>query len=316
VNALREAARRWLAEGRAAWVVEITRVQGSAPRAAGTRMLVGRQGIEGTIGGGHLEWLAMRTARERLAASQAPASTPVSPADRSPSGAAPPESTPAAQAEADHRHALGPSLGQCCGGVVWLRYYPLTRSVVDDWPDEPARLRVAVFGAGHVGQALVRLLATLPCQIDWIDERENPVADSTASRPTSGADGGMGTNTGGVATNTGGVATNTGAIAPLCVDSPAAELAHLPDETCVLIMTHSHAQDFEICEAALRAGRFRQVGVIGSQTKAARFRRQLHERGLDESVVTRLVCPIGVPGIQGREPAVIAVAVAAQLLGA
>ena len=193
--------------------------------------------------------------------------------------------------------------------MVWLRYYPLTRSVVDDWPDEAARLRAAVFGAGHVGQALVRLLATLPCQIDWIDERENPVAASTASRPASGADGG-------VATNTGGVATNTGAIAPLCVDSPAAELARLPDETCVLIMTHSHAQDFEICEAALRAGRFRQVGVIGSQTKAARFRRQLHERGLDESAVARLVCPIGVAGIQGREPAVIAVAVAAQLLGA
>ena len=299
MNRVREAARRWLAEGRSAWVVEITRVQGSAPRAAGTRMLVARDAIEGTIGGGHLEWLAMRTARERLAAA---ASLPVLPADPSPSDCAPHERSPAAQTEPDHRHALGPSLGQCCGGVVWLRYRPLTRSVVDDWTDETARLRVAVFGAGHVGQALVRLLATLPCHLDWIDERENPVADSAAAGPASGVDGAP--------------APKADAIEPLCVDSPAAELARLPDETCVLIMTHSHAQDFEICEAALRAGRFRQVGVIGSQTKAARFRRQLRERGLDESAVERLVCPIGVPGIEGREPAVIAVAVAAQLLGA
>lgn len=271
MNRLRDTARQWLAQDRSACVVEIVRVEGSAPRAAGTRLLVSATETQGTIGGGHLEWLASDRARTRLAAGDWPQ------AAGSVDGQDAPE-----------RLALGPSLGQCCGGVVWLRYRKLDAALLAQWPDEAARLRVAVFGAGHVGQALVSLLTTLPCQIDWIDERPEALELNVPATPEQ--------------------------ITRICTDSPVAELDTLPDASCVVIMTHSHASDFELCKAALQADRFRWVGVIGSQTKAARFRHQLRDRGLNTRSIEQLICPIGLPGIAGREPAVIAVAVAAQLL--
>jgi len=273
MNPLRDTAAQWLAEGRAAVVVEITRVEGSAPREAGTRLLVAAHATAGTIGGGHLEWLAIRTARAALAETKAPA-------------------LPDTQ-----RHALGPSLGQCCGGVVWLSYRWLDATRVAQWPPATTRLSVAVFGAGHVGRALAALLATLPVRLHWFDplpanDRGAPMPDGTELGPP------MGTLV-------------------ACPEAEAvAELRGLPDDCHVLIMTHSHALDFDLCEAALAAGRFAQVGVIGSQTKAVTFGRRLRSRGMAPARAAELRCPIGLPGVSGREPAVIAVAVAAQLLGA
>jgi xanthine dehydrogenase accessory factor len=246
------------------WIIEVTQARGSAPREAATRMLVSPHETLGTIGGGHLEWQAIQLAREAIAASAAPFT----------------------------RHfALGPALGQCCGGAVDLRFAPLTASEVAAWPEPPPRFTVQLYGAGHVGQALVRALAALPCRVHWLDERDSAEA---AMQPLA--------------------ALGAAHVTPLVIDSVEAEVAHAPDDACHIVMTHSHDLDLRIVESVLRHGQFRYLGLIGSATKKARFLSQLSARGFDAAALTRITCPIGVPGISGKEPEVIAVAVAAQLL--
>jgi xanthine dehydrogenase accessory factor len=265
MNRVRAIARDWLARGVPAVVVEVLRVEGSAPRHAGTRMLVAADRIEGTIGGGHLEFVAIAAARQVLA------------------GAEPPPDT---------RYALGPSLGQCCGGVVWLRLARLDAAALAAWPPVPPRLRVAVAGNGHVGRALVALLATLPVEVDWLatlPEDGAPPADLSSAE---------------------------GLVRLHADDDPLGVLRDMIPGTHLRILTHSHALDFALAEAALRDGRFGSVGVIGSHSKAAGFRRRLLARGLAPATVAGLQCPIGLPGITGREPGVIAVAIVAQLLAA
>lgn len=265
MNRVRAIAERWLTQGVPAVVVEVLRVEGSAPRHAGTRMLVAADRAEGTIGGGHLEFVAITTARRVLA------------------GAAPPPDT---------RYALGPSLGQCCGGVVWLRLARLDARVLAAWPATPPRMRVAVAGNGHVGRALVALLATLPVEVDWLAtlaDEGTPLPDPSSAE---------------------------GLVRLHADEDPLGALRELAAGSHLRILTHSHALDFELVEAALRDGRFASVGVIGSRSKAAGFRRRLAARGCSPAQVARLQCPIGLPGITGREPGVIAVAIVAQLLAA
>jgi xanthine dehydrogenase accessory factor len=265
VNRVRAIAGDWLARGVPAVVVEVLRVEGSAPRHAGTRMLVAADRTAGTIGGGHLEFVAIAAARQVL------------------DGADPPPDT---------RHALGPSLGQCCGGVVWLRLVRLDAAVLAGWPLERPRLRVTVAGNGHVGRALVALLATLPAEVDWLATLPGdgaPLPDPSAAE---------------------------GLVRLHADDDPLGALREVAAGGHLRILTHSHALDYALCEAALRDGRFASVGVIGSRTKATGFRRRLLARGFDPARVAALQCPIGLPGITGREPGVIAVAIVAQLLAA
>jgi xanthine dehydrogenase accessory factor len=265
MNRIRAIAGRWLAQGVPAVVVEVMRVEGSAPRHAGTRMLVTADRTEGTIGGGHLEFVAIATARQVLA------------------GAEPPPDT---------RYALGPSLGQCCGGVVWLRVGRLDAGLLADWPATPPRLRIAVAGNGHVGRALVALLATLPVEVDWLAtlaDEGTPLPDPQIAE---------------------------GLVRLHVDDDPVGALRDLAPGSHLRILTHSHALDFELAEAALRDGHHASVGVIGSHSKAAGFRRRLLARGCPPAGVASLRCPIGLPGISGREPGVIAVAIVAELLAA
>ena len=142
-----------------------------------------------------------------------------------------------------------------------------------------------LFGAGHVGRALMLALAPLPFDVTWIDEREGtfPAATPANVRPVRSAD-------------------------------AAGELARAPDGAFVVVMTHSHALDLAIVHAALAAGRFGYVGLIGSAGKRARFVRRLREAGVAEARVATLVCPIGMPAIRSKHPAAIAAGVAAQLL--
>lgn len=256
----------WLAEGRPAVLVEVVATQGSAPREAGTRMLVSADAVTGTIGGGHLEWRAIADARGLLA-----------------SGAS--SATPALT----QHIALGPSLGQCCGGAVDLRFEPLTASHVDRWPAPAPRFFLQLYGAGHVGRAIVALLAGLPCRVQWIDEREGEFP----AGPREPAH-----------------------IERLCVEPVQAEVALAPPGAFYLVLTHSHDLDQAIAEAILRRGDFGFFGLIGSRTKRARFLRRFEQRGIDAAVLARMTCPIGVPGITGKEPEVLAVAVVAQLLQA
>ena len=288
------------AEGAAA-LITLAETAGSAPREAGARMVVRPGGgFYGTIGGGELEYEALAEARSALAAGRGPARR--------------------------RSVALGPELGQCCGGrVVWrvetfdqrdlaalapLRdaehegpFVALTRFSEDgrvarrlgDAPEDGERreafgeatIPVYLFGAGHVGRALALALAPLPFTVRWIDPRrdEFPKLAPANVRLVAAAD-------------------------------PPAELAAAPDGAFVLAITHSHQLDLAVVAEALRQDRFAYVGMIGSATKRARFVSQLRAAGIADERIARLVCPIGVPGIVGKQPAVIAVAVAAQLLTA
>ena len=242
------------AAGRPAVLVTILHVAGSTPREAGTKMVVSGDATHGTIGGGHLELAAIELARELLAAASA-------------------EDVPATPQVREFQ--LGPSLGQCCGGVARLLFETLL----------PPSWHVAVFGAGHVGKALVKLLADLPCRVAWIDAREGEFPQALPPR-----------------------------VRRLVTDAPEDAVADLPAGSDVLVMTHSHQLDFQVVEAALRRGDLAYVGLIGSRTKRARFLSRLASHGRSEQEIARLTCPIGVPGVGGKHPAEIAIAVAAQLL--
>ncbi|MBI3368042.1 MAG: xanthine dehydrogenase accessory protein XdhC [Burkholderiales bacterium] len=260
VNALRACAEVWLAAGRPAMQVQVLSTQGSVPREAGTRMLVTRDAVAGTIGGGHLELQAIAMARARLVG-----------------GLTSPE---------DRRIALGPTLGQCCGGALTLRTQPLTRATLADWPIDTPLFQLQLYGAGHVGRAIAHLLEGLACRVQWIDERDSefPAGPSAAH------------------------------IERVCVEPVEAEVATAPANSCYLVLTHSHALDLRITEAILRRGDFGYLGLIGSATKRARFVHRFEERGIAPSILQRLTCPIGVPGITGKAPEQIAIAVVAQLL--
>lgn len=260
MNALRDAACAWLAAGRRAIVVEIAQAQGSVPREAGTRMLVAEDACAGTIGGGHLEWEAIAEARALLRHGLAGAY--------------------------ERRVALGPSLGQCCGGAVVLRYVRLEAQVVADWPVVVPRFLLQLYGAGHVGHAIARLLGGLDVQVQWIDGREEAFADAP---PASN-------------------------IARVCVDALEAEVTLAPPGAYYLVLTHDHDLDSRITEAILKRGDFGYLGLIGSRTKRAKFERRYRARGIADATLARMTCPIGVPGITGKAPEVIAIAVVAQLL--
>ena len=257
-------------------LVRVHSTEGSAPRDAGAWMAVFTDSLFGTIGGGHLEHQAIERARELLALQ--PSKT------GSEQGAAAPELM---------RMALGPSLGQCCGGVVHLslqRVNAPDAATLRQQLDTP-RMPVALFGGGHVGHALAELLARLPVALHWIDSREGIFPDALPahvvcehSEPVQGA------------------------------------VASLAPDARVLIMSFSHAEDLDVLALCLTRQRQRgdlpYIGLIGSQTKWASFRHRLEARGFTSEELAHVTCPIGVPGIEGKEPEVIAVAVAAQLLQA
>lgn len=226
--------------------------------------------VMGTIGGGHLEWQAIAQARQLLRQWGVQA---------------------VAQREHVQRYALGPSLGQCCGGALELRYRGLDASDVQrvrSLMPEPSQ-SVALFGAGHVGHALVRILRSLPYRVIWVDSRDSVFPEQEQ-------------------------------IGVHCEhsDPVQAAVALLPPQTSVLIMSFSHAEDLEVVAQCLlrqrEKGDLPFVGLIGSQTKWASFSSRLRRRGFSDQEQAHITCPIGVPGVAGKEPEVIAVAVAAQLL--
>ncbi len=262
---LRDIAASWLAARKPAVVVEVTVAQGSVPREAGTRMLVNAAECIGTVGGGHLEWKAIAKARDLLAQGGAAAQT--------------------------EHYPLGPSLGQCCGGAVTLTYAALNAAALARWPHPEFLFHLQLYGAGHVGRAIVRALAPLPAHVTWIDEREEEFAAAPALGEPSVAK-----------------------VERVCIDTLEAEVHHAAPGAYYLVLTHQHDLDLRITEAVLRRGDFAYLGLIGSKTKRQRFVHRFEERGIDAAAIARMTCPIGVAGIQGKEPEVIAAAVVAQLL--
>jgi xanthine dehydrogenase accessory factor len=300
-------------------LVTVAIVEGSGPREPGAKMLVTARGQHDTIGGGHLEMCAIELAREMLAAGTA------------------------ARLE---RYALGPTLGQCCGGVVHLAFELVDAalanvlaslrvrrredswrlSVIDGppaallldaegvvagegaapvidrargthilrdasgrrWLVDPClapRAHLVLFGAGHVGAAIVRMLGELPCTVAWVDEREDMFPATVPANVTIEA-----------------------------TDLPEAAVADAPPGASYLVMTHSHALDQRLCETILNRVDVGWFGLIGSRTKRVQFERRMAARGLPQDRIADMVCPIGLPGITSKLPAAIAASVCAQLL--
>jgi xanthine dehydrogenase accessory factor len=251
-------------------LVTVGATRGSVPRETGAWMAVFADvtgGVIGTIGGGHLEWDAMRRAREALA----------SPA--------------AATAAWEQSVTLGPSLGQCCGGALVLRFEPVDASHLTVLRErlKTGHTPLALFGGGHVGRAIVQAMAPLPFDVTWIDSRDEVFPRDVPEH----------------------VRTEHS-------DPVQAAVRDVAPRACVLIMSFSHAEDLDIVAACLQRqrelGDLGFIGLIGSATKWATFRSRLRQRGFSDAELARITCPIGLPGIHGKQPAVIAASVVAQLL--
>src|SRR4051794_26218798 len=240
-------------------LVTLAAVRGHAPRGPGAKMVVAADHTWGTIGGGNLEAVAIDRARALLDARE-PELLTVALSDKAPV-----------------THAV-----QCCGGEGTVLLEPL--------PVTPA---VAIFGLGHVGLELARILARHDLELHLVDSRD---AQTASER----------------------LAVLEDAVARVHVHHvpvlPELVLADLPPGTHVLIMTHDHAEDAALCDAALRSPQLGSIGLIGSAGKWARFRAKLAAEGHAPEEIARITTPIGLPGITGKDPSTIAVSVAAALI--
>ena len=262
---------RWLAavehlreRGEPGVLVTVVAVRGHAPRDAGAKMVVGRYASWDSVGGGNLEAVAVERARAMLEAGGTVPETFVSTLSERGS----PDET---------RYGV-----QCCGGEVTVLLEPL--------PTVPA---VAIFGMGHVGTELARILARHDLDLHLVDTRPERLSESALA----------------------GLVDATARIRVHAVPLlPEEVLVTLPPGAHVLVMTHDHAEDAAIVDAALRTPGLGSIGLIGSSAKWARLRRRLLEDGLTEDDVARVTTPIGLPGLPGKDPAVIAVSVVADLL--
>ncbi len=244
-------------------LVTLTEVTGHAPREAGAKMIVGPDWLWGTVGGGNVELTAVDDARAMLTASVREPRT--------------------------RTFDLNPRPGdhgvQCCGGRVTLLLEPVVA-------DRPV---VAVFGAGHVGWALVDVLRGLPVAVEVVDSRADQLALHPLTRPGQQA-----------------------RIRTHGVGAPESVIADLPAGAHLVVLTHDHAEDLAVLDVALRRdaerGDLGYIGLIGSATKWSHFRRRLADAGHADGALSRVTTPIGLPGVGGKEPGAIAISVAAQLL--
>lgn len=295
-----------IAGGEPVALVTVVEAKGSTPREAGAKMLVRHNDIVGSVGGGQLELLAIDAARRMMADSSARLAVV--------------------------QHSLGPDLGQCCGGAVRLLLEPLSardRDWLEAWTahadaaqaailvteadgmkswiagtDEHPRVedRAArgwrvlepvrhaarplwLYGAGHVGRALVTVLSQLDFDVTWLDSRHDGFPPEVPAN-----------------------------VQAIVAPQLAATVDQAPPTGLFLVMTHSHQLDLDICDRILRRGDFAFLGLIGSDTKKARFLSGLRALGHGPAALERLVCPIGLAQIPGKQPMEIAVSVTAQLL--
>jgi xanthine dehydrogenase accessory factor len=254
------AAQQLRRDGQPAVLVTVLDVRGHAPRDPGSKMVVSASRSWGSVGGGNLEESAIRRARAMIG-------------DQA-SGSELLEATLTERSRNAHGR-------QCCGGTVRLLLEPLLA-----WP------AIAIFGVGHVGYELARILSRLPVRLHLVDSRAEQLDRVRLAEVMDG-------------------------VAEVDVHHAVLGeqvLERLPAGAHVLIMTHDHAEDFALCDTALRLPALGSIGLIGSSAKWARFRVRLAEAGHSADAIDRIDCPIGLPGIAGKDPAVIAIAVAADLV--
>lgn len=243
-------------------LVRVVAVQGSTPRETDAFMLVSADAMCGTIGGGQLEFVAIDTARQMLRRDEKARQLDV---------------------------PLGPEIGQCCGGRVYLSLDLVTDGIAADLKaatlaGDAARAKVFVFGAGHVGRALAIALAPLPFQTRLVDTRPDVFSDLPDT-----------------------IETKVSAL-------PEAEVRAAPVGSAFVVLTHDHALDFLIIREALLREDARFVGLIGSKSKRARFKSWFLQEGGEAGLLKRLTCPIGAAGLGDKRPEIIAALVCAEII--
>ena len=277
-------------------LVAVVSSKGSVPRTTGAAMLVYKNQIMGTVGGGELEYQAIETAQSGLSQSGFKRSV--------------------------RSYALGPSLGQCCGGAVNLMFewyghdnQPVLTALNSETAAftehdikgqriprlclklsdaetnscinlqlNPPYVGVFLYGAGHIGRAIVEIVQHLCCQLYWVDTQENRFPEIIPI-----------------------------GVSKICASSPSNIAAYAPENSIHLVMTYSHQIDYDVVFCLLSNGHFARCGLIGSETKAARFRSRLLNAGVASEQIDRLVCPLGLSEIQGKAPFQIALSIAGQL---
>ena len=240
-------------KGEAYVLITLLGTRGSTPRNSGTKMVVSNSNNYCTIGGGQLEFQAIAKAQSLLKTMQ---------------------STGENIQEIEH-FPLGARLGQCCGGSASVLFESFSA----------AEVNIMLFGAGHVGKALVSVLAQLPCRVHWVDSREHEFPETLPG--------------------------NTSRIVS---DTPAAEVKTLPPGSYYIVMTHNHPLDFDITLAALERKDAAYVGLIGSDTKWQRFKMRFEHRRYDQEFYAPVRCPVGLSEVPGKLPMEVAVSIAGEII--
>ena len=230
-------------------IATILGTSGSTPRATGTKMVICGDHIYDTLGGGHLEFVVIKKARELIAQGKS--------------------------AQVIEQFHLGASLGQCCGGGAVVLFEMIASN----------HMKLDVYGAGHVAQALIPILAKLPLQVRWIDNRDDVFPQQIPSNVTKIVD-----------------------------EFPVEQVKQASQNNAFLILTHNHQLDFELTQAILKRDDALWLGVIGSQTKAKRFKHRLQHREFSEQAIAKMTCPVGLSNISGKLPMEVAVSISGQII--
>jgi xanthine dehydrogenase accessory factor len=238
-------------QGKAYVLVTVVGVSGSTPRNSGTKMVICKDDIYDTIGGGHLEHKTIKYALKMLAKGS------------------------------DHQHLehfqLGTNLGQCCGGNASVLFECFAA----------VGINIMLFGAGHVGKALIPMLAQLPCRVTWVDSRHEQFPSHVADYPN---------------------------VDIVVSETPESEVVSMPKNSYFIVMTHNHQMDFDISQAILKRADFNYLGLIASVTKWRRFQQRYKHRDIDAKQVARMNCPIGLSQVGGKLPMEVAVSVSAEII--
>jgi xanthine dehydrogenase accessory factor len=230
-------------------IVTLIGTSGSTPRASGTKMVVSKENIYATIGGGHLEFKAIQSSRELILKGQ--------------------------NCQKIEHFQLDASLGQCCGGNVSVLFEVFANE----------KMHLDVYGAGHVAQALIPILAQLPIRIRWIDSRADIFPAQIPDNVTKIVD-----------------------------EEPVDQVNSACKNNAFLVLTHTHQLDFELCKAILKRDDALWLGVIGSETKSKKFRYKLTQRDFTEAQIEKMTCPVGLKEVSGKLPMEVAIAIAGQLV--
>ena len=230
-------------------LVTVLGTSGSTPRASGTKMVISENNIYATIGGGHLEFKAIEHARKLIQQGQT--------------------------CQAVENFQLGASLGQCCGGAVVVLFEVFVNDKMD----------LDIYGAGHVAQALIPILAQLPIRIRWIDSRADLFPAQVPDN-----------------------------VKKIVDEQPVDQVKSAKKDNAFLILTHNHQLDFELCQCILKRQDALWMGVIGSETKAKRFQYRLSQRGFSQQQIEQMICPVGLKEVTGKLPIELAISISGQLI--